>query len=141
MSRVEIALPAAFAFSTEIPLLMDHINAGGHFGNDAAVQLINEARARFLISRGLWEVDTRRGLAFVNADMAVSYRSEAFYGDTLRISVAAMAFHRCGFDLVYKTEERDSGRLVSLAKTAHLLISSETRRAVSEPEGYFDPLR
>lgn len=141
MSRVDILVPEVFPFSTEIPLLMDHINAGGHFGNDAAVQLLNEARTRFLSRCGLSELDKARELSIVNADMAVSYRSEAFYGETLRIWVAATGFHRCGFDLVYKTEERDSGRLVNLAKTAHLLMSTRTRRAASEPDGYFDSLR
>ncbi len=141
MARIEIELPDSFPFSTDIAVMVDHINAGSHLGNDSVVRLLNEARARYLRHCGLAESDSQRGLAFVNADMGISYRSEAFYGEVLRIAVAAVGFHRCGFDLVYRMSETGSGRLVTLAKTAHILVDTVARRAQAEPAGYFDPLR
>lgn len=132
MSRVAIALPQDFEFSTEIALLTSHINAGGHLGNDALISLLNEARARFLQSREIPE-DSGEGWSVVNADLAVRYRGEGFYGDVVAVEVAAGDFHRCGFDLFYRVTERHTGRAIAEAKTAHIVIDVVTRKALDVP--------
>ncbi|MAK42908.1 MULTISPECIES: acyl-CoA thioesterase [Spongiibacter] len=133
MAKLEFAVPEAFPFSTDIALLRSHINAGNHLGNDALVSLLNEARGRFLASRGVREGGRDDGLGMVNADMAVRYLSEAHYGEVLRFDVAASDFHRCGFDIAYRVSDVSSGRAVAVAKTAHLVVSPELGRAVDAP--------
>ncbi len=120
MSRVEIALPESFGFSVELPILISHINRGDHLGNESLIALLNEARVHFMATRGVQEY--RDGsLQFINADLAVIYKSEGKYGESLKIEVAATAFHKYGCDLVYRVSERDSGREIAIAKTAHLV--------------------
>jgi len=48
MSRVVIALPNEFSFSTELDVRIQHINRGNHLGNDSLITFLNEARVRFL---------------------------------------------------------------------------------------------
>lgn len=141
MSRVSIALPETFQFTTELPVLISQVNSGNHLGNDALISLMNEARVRFTRRQGFLENDVARGLTMVNADLAVLYQSEAHYGDVLVVSIAAVNFHRCGYDFVYRLKDKDSGRAIAQGKTAHILIDAEARKPISEPPGYFDPLR
>ena len=139
--RVAIDLPEHFHFATELPVLAGHINLGGHLGNDAVMGLMNEARFRYLRSRGIAENDIERGLAMVNVDVAIQFQGEAFHGDVVKLEVAAAGFHRCGFDLLYRLSEAGSGRRLASAKTAHLLMALANRRATEPPPGYFDALR
>ncbi len=48
MPRIQIDLPENFAFSTEIPLYLSHMNYAGHLDNAALLSVVSEARARFL---------------------------------------------------------------------------------------------
>lgn len=141
MSRVSIALPETFQFTTELPVLISQVNSGNHLGNDALISLMNEARVRFTRQQGFLENDVARGLTMVNADLAVLYQSEAHYGEVLVVSIAAVNFHRCGYDFVYRLTDKDSGRAIAQGKTAHILIDAEARKPISEPPGYLDPLR
>ena len=52
MARIRIELPDRFAFSTDIPLLMSHINYGNHLDNAQLLGIVSEARVRFLKSMG-----------------------------------------------------------------------------------------
>ncbi len=122
-------------------MLISQVNSGNHLGNDAVVSLMNEARVRFTRQQGFLENDVARGLTMVNADLAVVYQSEAHYGEVLVVSVAAVDFHRCGYDFVYRLTDKASGRAIAQGKTAHILIDAEARKPISEPPGYFDPLR
>ncbi len=140
MARVTIDLPEHFQFATDVPVMTGHVNSGNHLGNDSLLSLLNEARARYVRSRGLLEYDRERKLMLVNADLAIVYQSEGRYGEQLHIEVAAYHFHRCGFDLVYRVTAQQ-GRSVALAKTAHILIDPASGAALSEPAGYFDCLR
>lgn len=141
MSRVVIELPENLPFRTEIPVLIGHVNRGDHLGNESVVALLNEARVRFTLQRGFREHDTQRGLTMVNADLAMVYHTEGHYGEVMVIEIGVANFHRCGYDMVYRVSERDTGRLIARAKTAHILLDRASGNTVSEPEGYFDPLR
>ncbi len=57
MARVKLDLPETFLFATEVILRLSDINYGGHVGNDAVLVLAQEARMRFLSSRGWSELD------------------------------------------------------------------------------------
>lgn len=139
MARLEFDIPDEFSFSTDVPVLIGHVNRGDHLGNDSLVGLLNEARLRFLAAREFEEFRSS-GPLVVNADLAVSYKSEARYGETLRIEVAAMGFHRVGYDIVYRVSTRGDGRLVALARTSHILVDRETQRVTSVPAGFLDAL-
>jgi len=132
MARVIIDLPAEFPFSTELDVRIQHINRGNHLGNDSMIAFLNEARLRYMPE----QINTLRDshIWMINADLAVIYKSEAFYGDILKIDVVAADFHKYGFDLFFRVTEKKTARDVAHAKMAMLLFDSNSRKLI-QPEG------
>ena len=135
MAKINIEIPENFAFSTEIPVLIQHINRADHLANEHLVAMLNEARTRF--SRSLdWSLCNIDSRNFINADLAVVYKSEGHYGDTLIIEVASQDFSKYGCDYVYRISKKDSGQLVAIAKTAMLHFDYEAKRLAPVPESF-----
>ena len=132
MSRVQIELPEIFPFSTELEVRVGDLNYGNHLGNDAVLTLIHEARRRYLVALGIQEIGPD-GLGFVIADAAVVYRAQAFYGDRLRIQVAAADFQRRGCSFFYKVSRAADGREVAQAKTGVVSFDFKAQKAISFP--------
>ncbi len=135
MARAKLDLPKRFVFSTEIPIRIGDINYGGHLGNDAVLSLIHEARVQFLKRHGFTESDVG-GCGLIMSDATVVYTSQAFYGETLRIEIAAGEFIRCGCDLFYRLCDVAGGREVALAKTGVVFFDYGNQRPVRVPDGF-----
>ena len=105
MPRTKLVLPENFSFTTGIPIRITDLNYGGHVGNDAILSIIHEIRVQFLRSHGYTELQLG-GVGLIMADVTIEFRSELFYGDIVRASVAACEFSRVGFDLYYKLEKQ-----------------------------------
>jgi 4-hydroxybenzoyl-CoA thioesterase len=135
MARIRIKLPARFAFSTDIALLVSHINYGNHLDNAQLLGIVSEARARFLKSMGYTELDIE-GLGIIVADAALQYRSEAFHGETMRVAMVVADFHAHGCDLQWQMTEAGSGREVARGKTGIVFFDYRERRKVAVPEGF-----
>ncbi|MER2553735.1 MAG: thioesterase family protein [Thauera sp.] len=135
MARIRIELPASFAFSTDIPLLVSHINYGNHLDNAQLLGLVSEARVRFLKSMGYGELDVE-GLGIIVADAALQYRSEAFHGETMRVAMAAGDFHTHGCDLPWQMTEAASGREVARGKTGIVFFDYRERCKAPVPDGF-----
>lgn len=136
MARIKIDFPETGLFETEIKLRISDINYGGHLGNDAVLSLAHEARLHFLSSLGYSEMDVE-GVSIIMNDAAVVYRSEASYGQTLRIEVAAADPHRKGCDLLYRMTSVIDEREVALVKTGIMFFDYAVKRPVSAPPGLF----
>jgi 4-hydroxybenzoyl-CoA thioesterase len=132
MARVAVDLPEQFDFSIELPIYIGHINRGDHLGNEALIGFLNEARIHFMAAHGVDEYQ-QQGHMFINADLAVVYKSEGRYGETLKIEVAASGFHKYGCDMVYRVTEAKSGREIAIAKTAHLVFDPSAGKPVLAP--------
>jgi acyl-CoA thioester hydrolase len=133
--RTKLDLPAQFPFSTELPVRITDINYGGHLGNDALLSLLQEARLRFLRQYGYSEKDVD-GRGIIMLDAVVIYKSEAFYGDTLRIEVAVADIGTHGCDLLYRVSQKESGKEVARAKTAIAFFDYDRRKVVEVPAGF-----
>jgi acyl-CoA thioester hydrolase len=140
MSRVAIDLPELFPFSTELAVRVSDLNYGNHLGNDSVLTLIHEARRRFLQSLGLEEIGAD-GLGFVIADAAVTYRAQAFYGDHLRVEVAAGDFGSRGCDFYYRITHAAAGHVVAEAKTGVVYFDFHAQKTVSLPAKVLAKLR
>jgi acyl-CoA thioester hydrolase len=134
MPRIRIELPEYFSFTTAIAVRITDLNYGGHVGNDSILSLIHEARVLFLKHHGYTEVDMA-GTALIMGDVAIEFKSELFYGDTLRASVTAGEFSRVGFALFYKLEKEVSGEMipVAFARTGMVCYNYEAKKVVSVP--------
>ncbi|HEY9034851.1 MAG TPA: thioesterase family protein [Pseudomonadales bacterium] len=125
MARIHIELPPQFSFSTEIPVLIQHINAANHLANEQLIALLNEARMRYMRTLPTGQFGIKAG-AFINADLAVIYKGEGKYGDVLRIEIAAQDFSHYGCDFVYRVTTVADQRLIAIAKTAMLQFDYNT---------------
>ncbi len=135
MARIQIDLPDAFAFSTEIPIYIGHINYGNHLDNAQMISLVSEARVRFFKSLGYTELNIE-GVGIVVADVAAQYRAEAFHGETLRVEMAARDFNKYGCDLVWRLTDQASGREVARGKHGIIFFDYAARKATAVPPGF-----
>lgn len=140
MARLQFELPTDVAFATDIQIYISHVNPGGHLDNAQLLTLVSEARVRFFKSLGYRESDIE-GCAIVVADIGAQYKSEAFHGETLRLSLAPGDFNRYGFDLHFRMDERDSGREVARGKTGVVFIDKRTRKVQPMPPAFLAKVR
>ena len=137
MAKVKIDLPAQFPFSTTIPVRIGDVNYGGHVGNDAIVSVLHESRMQYLASLGATEL-AFFGVGLIMADLAVSYKGEAFYGDALLTEVSAVELGSAGFELVYRISTQRNGKhvVVAEAKTGMVCFDYDLRKITRLPEAF-----
>lgn len=135
MARVKIELPKLFDFDTEVQVSINDINAGGHLGNHSLVAILNEAHLRFLEAKGFPE-SVIDGRAFINSDLAIVYRSQAYHRDVLRIEVAIANFHEYGCDMLYRVTNNLTGKQVAVARTGMLFFDYERNKIAAVPERF-----
>ena len=135
MARIKIELPSTFTFSTIIPIRITDLNYGGHVGNDKILSLIHEARIQFLASFGYSELNLA-GVATIMGDVAISYKSEVFYGDHLRIYVTVKDISKVSFTLYYKLEKESEEKIIPVAhaQTGMVCFDYERKKITSIPE-------
>jgi acyl-CoA thioester hydrolase len=130
MPRVKIDLPTTFQFTTELSPRYSDINMANHVANNAFVSLINEAYLRFLNHFALFDLTGK----MIVADLAMIHRSEAHYGETLRIEVAIDHFGEKNCELFYRITEKISGREVLIAKNYIVFFDYEKKKSMKVPE-------
>ena len=137
MTRLQLELPNSFLFTTELTVRVTDINFAGHLGNDNLLSLLQEARARFLDSHGLPEMDIF-GAGMVITDVAVVYQSESFRGELLKIEITVGDFNQYGCDFFYRITEKTSGRKVAKAKTGMVFFDYRQRRVQQTPKEFLE---
>jgi acyl-CoA thioester hydrolase len=140
MPRAKLELPDHFHFTTEIAIRITDINYNGHLGNDAVLSIIHEARMRLLMEHGWTELNIE-GAGIIMSDSVIIYKSEAFYGESLRIQIAVKDFSRFGCDIYYRLCDRESGREVVQAKTGIAFFDYENRKLLPVPEKFAETFR
>jgi acyl-CoA thioester hydrolase len=133
MARIKIEPIPEFTFNAEIPVRITDINYGGHVGNDTILSIIHEARVQFLRYHGFGELEAA-GVGLIMSDVAIEFKQELFYGDSIMTWVAATEFSRIGFEIFYKLEKKSDGRLLALAKTGMVCYNYEAKKIVTVPE-------
>lgn len=135
MSHIKIELPASYNFTCSIPVRISDINYGNHVGNDAVLSIIHEARMQYLRSLGYTELSFG-GTGMIMTDVAITFKSELHYGDTIIASVAVTDISRTGFDLIYKLEKQTANGpvLAAAGKTGMLCYDYAGKKITSIPE-------
>lgn len=135
MARIRVHLPEHLPFRTEIPLLIGHINYGGHLDNARVLAIVHEARLRFVASMGYSEVRIE-GCGIIVSDAAVQYRSEAFHGEVMVVEMGATEFWDHGCDFPWRMTDQASGREVARGKTGIVFFDYAARKKVHTPEAF-----
>jgi acyl-CoA thioesterase FadM len=132
MPRVQLDLPKKFVFFTNIPLRVSDINYGGHLGHDSVLTLTHEARVRFLAKHGFTEMDVY-GAGLIISDAIIVYKSEAFWGEVVKIQIGISEFNKYGFDLIYKITEKKTKREIARVKTGMVFFDYKKRTVARVP--------
>lgn len=138
MSRVQINEPEHYPFHTEIDVTINLINSAQHLANENIIALMNEARIRYAQHLGLEQAT--EGFNYINVDLAVSYKSEAFHGDRLKIAVAANDAHKYGCDFVFRITRLADERLIAVGKMAMLAFDYQQSTVCRPPESFWQTL-
>ena len=135
MSRIKLELPEKFIFQTEITIRVSDINYGGHLGNDSLLSILQETRVQFLKSIGQSELEFYN-YSMIMSDVAIVFKSEGFYGETLKVEIAIAEITRVGFEIFYSVTEQKSNRLVAHAKTGMVCFDYKERKVMSVPDEF-----
>jgi acyl-CoA thioester hydrolase len=141
MARLQLDLPNKFLFQTEIAVRVTDLNYGGHVGNDSVLSIIHEARMQFIRKLGFAsEVKIDEQIGIIVADAALVYKTETFYGDVLKISVAVNDINKYGFDFVYLIQKADNGKEVARAKTGIVCVDYVKKKVCQVPQVLLDKI-
>lgn len=137
MPSVKIDLPETWVFSIDLPVRITDLNYGNHLGNDSFLSLFQEARVRWLNQFG-WTELIGDGLGLIMVDVAVRFKAEAHFGDTLRIRLAPIEWTKRGFDLIYLAENAATGTEVARARSGFLFFDYTNKKLAVAPAGFQD---
>ena len=132
MARIKIELPVSFPFTAIIPIRITDINYGGHVGNDTVLSVIHEARMQFLHQFGYTEMNFA-GVGMIMSDVAIEFKSELFYGDIVKVSVAIVSISKVAFELCYKIEKEVNKNIVFIIKS---FIESSRHNKICHQDKY-----
>ncbi len=136
MPRIQIDLPDALPFATEIPLYQLHMNAAGHLDNALLLSVVSEARMRWFQSLGFPSELDVDGRGVIVSDAALQYRSEGHPGETMVVEMGASAFNKYGCDLPWRMSDKASGREVARGKTGIVFFDYAARRIAPTPDAF-----
>lgn len=140
VSRLKIDIPDNFSFSTEIPIMVQHINWGLHLGNDSHLAIIHEARVRYLQTLNISEKSIIHSIGLVLTDSYISYKKEVTHGDTLEVFVLMDHLTRLEADIYYKLVSKKTKEVIALAKTGCAFFDYEKRKLSPLPKEVVDKL-
>ncbi len=111
---------------------LSHINLARHVGNDSLISFINEARYRYILSKGYDGI--KENPTIIVADIAVIYKSEVQHGDTLIIEATPGETNTYGFDLFFRITNKRSHEAVVHAKEGLVFFDYDEKKVVPIPE-------
>jgi acyl-CoA thioester hydrolase len=137
MSRIKIDFPEKILATVTIPVRITDLNYGNHVGNDSFVAIIHEARVQWLKQHSLSELNTG-GAGLIMSDLAIEFKSESFYGDSIEVKIAAGEISRVGFELYYQLSVTREAQTVLLAnaKTGMICYDYSIKKVVAIPEKF-----
>jgi acyl-CoA thioester hydrolase len=128
MEKLSIDLPESFHFSTDIQVQMKDLNFVDHVGNDTYVSYLNEVMIRFLTSIG---VPIRSSIM---ADMAIIYKSEAYYGEILKGETAVAGFTNDSCYFYFRVSKKEAGKEVFRARARMVFFDYLQRKRIDIPD-------
>lgn len=135
MPRIKIETPESYAFETNLEVRVTDLNYGNHLGNDKVLSYMQEARVQFFRSYNMSELDFW-GTSLIQGDAAISYKSEGFLNDSIKIEIAVNDISNSSFDLVYTLTNKTTDKLLALAKTRMVCFDYDNRKVTSVPETF-----
>ncbi len=137
MSRIKLELPEPrqFIFTTTIAPRISDINYGNHLGHDHLITLLHEVRLRFLTQHDFSELDID-GSSIIMADLAITYKAEVSYGESLTVDVAVINPARAGCNFFYHVKNEINKQEVARAKTGIVFFDYKKKKITRMPPAF-----
>lgn len=134
MARIKLTVPQHCLCSVSIPVRITDINYGNHLGNDSFVSIIHEARVQWLQRHHYTELDIE-GTGLILADLAVDFKAEGFYGDTIEVKLYAGEISRVAFEIYYTLSvvRNNINTLLANAKTSMVCYNYKEKKVTAIP--------
>src|SRR6187551_3550602 len=101
MARIKIDIVGTVVATIHFRVRIGDINYGNHVGNDTFVSFIHDARFQWLQQNNYTELDID-GTGLIMSDLGFEFKSEAFYGEEISITISVGEISRVSFDLYYE---------------------------------------
>ncbi len=135
MAGIRLTPPERAVFTTSLDVRVTDLNYGKHLGHMELIGLLHQARVEFLAANGMTELNIEGRILMV-VGLAVSYRAEAFCGQTLVIDIGLAFEGSRGVEFNYGVRDQDTDELVAVAKFGVLFADPEARAVVQVPQAF-----
>jgi acyl-CoA thioester hydrolase len=135
MPRIKLTPPQNILTTLNIPVRISDINYGNHVGNDSFISIIHEARVQWLQQHKYTELSIE-GISLIQADLAVEFKSEGFYGDVVQVTLHVGDVTRVSFELYYTLSviRNNENVLLAIAKTGMVCFDYAIKKVTAIPE-------
>ena len=133
MPRLRLSPPENSVFATDLEVRVTDLNYGKHLGHMELVGLLHQARVEFLCAHGMTEINVEGRMLMV-VDLAVSYRCEAFVGQTLVIDIGLTLEGSRRAEFAYSVREKGAGKVVALARAGVVFSDPDSHAVVQIPQ-------
>ena len=133
---MKIDMPDIWQFETKVDVRITDLNYGNHLANQNFLAIAQEARLQYFLSHGLNELDFA-GVSLIQADAAILFKGEAFYGDQLKIQVSAIREGNSSFNVYYRISQQDEKTLAHI-RTAIVCYDYSAKKVVAIPQKVID---
>lgn len=117
---------AEFRLSVPVEVRFRDTDAMGHVNNAVYMTFLEVARERYW--RDVMKIAAYTDCGLILARTEIDFRSPAFVGETLHVSLRVSRLGTTSFDFRYEVREPASGRLVAEAVSVQVMYDYETRR-------------
>lgn len=135
IKRVGIDLPDKFIFSIRLHVRLSDLGAGLHLANHILMTYLNETLTLFLKSNGYPDIEID-GSKFINGDVAIIFKSEAHYGDLLKIDLAFGPFGENCCNAYFCVRNENTGKRVAEAIMTMFFFDFEQRKTTKVPDKF-----
>ena len=126
---MKIDLPDRWVHETHVTVRVTDLNYGNHLANQNILTYAQEARVAYFGAFGQSELKFG-GHSLIQADAAVIYKGEGFYGDHIRIRTSARVQGRSSFDIYYLMERLSDGKPIAEVRTGMVCYDYDNKRVV-----------
>lgn len=128
--------PERAIYTTNLEILVSHLNYGNHLGYDAVLSILQDARMRWLREHKMTELSLHGSVGYVISEAFINYKAEGFFGDLLEVSLYGEKLGRKTFCLRYQVTNITTGQTLALAETSHVGFDFDRRAITSLPEPF-----
>lgn len=136
MSRLLVALPEEFIFSTLYRVTYSDINAANHLGADRILPIAMEAQFGLIKHLGYEDAVVFEDIGLIMVNSQIDYLSEGHYGDEIRVDVALEYVSEKAVDLIYHLWNSNKQQATARVKARMLFFDYQNQRPTLIPQGF-----